>query len=157
MIETIKEFTKDKYHIDVLKVEVPVLFQYVKGFTEDDMPVVYSQTEAADYFKKANDAATRPYIYLSAGVPADLFRKELIFAGKHGANYSGILGGRATWRDGVAIYGKQGEKALLEWLDTQGKENIDELNNILKEYAVPWYSIYGGLDNIEVFDIDVME
>lgn len=155
VIDTIKEFTKDNYHIDVLKVEVPVLFQYVEGFTEKDLPVVYTQEEAAEYFKKSNDAATRPYIQLSAGVPADLFRKELIFAGKHGAKYSGILGGRATWRDGVAIYGQQGEQALIDWLDQQGKENVDELNNILKEYAVPWYEIYGGLDNIEVFDINL--
>ena len=48
-------------------------------------------------------------------------------------------------------------KALLDWLDTQGRENVEELNAILKEYATPWYEFYGGLDNIEVFDISVME
>lgn len=156
VIETIKELTKDKYHIDVLKVEVPVLFKYVEGYNKDTDPVVYTQAEAAGYFKEASDAATRPFIYLSAGVPADIFREELIFAGKSGAKYSGILGGRATWRDGVGVYGKNGKEALIEWLDTQGKENVEELNQILKDYATPWYEAYGGLENIEVFDIDVM-
>ncbi len=57
----------------------------------------------------------------------------------------------------MEIYGKQGAKALLEWLDTQGKENVEELNAILKQYATPWFDFYGGLENIEVFDIEVME
>lgn len=157
VIDTIKEFTKDKYHIDILKVEVPVLFKYVEGYNADDDPVVYTQDEAANYFKKASDTATHPFIYLSAGVPADIFREELIFAGKHGAKFSGILGGRATWRDGVDVYAKKGEIGLLEWLDTVGKENVSELNEILAKYATPWYEVYGGLDNIEVFDIDVMK
>lgn len=157
VIRTIKELTKEKYHIDVLKVEVPVQFDLVEGYTKTGITPVYSQAEAAAYFKEASDAATRPFIYLSAGVPADIFREELIFAGQNGANFSGILGGRATWRDGVDIYGKKGEAALLDWLDTQGKQNVEELNKILKKYAKPWYSWYGGLDNIEVFDVDVME
>ncbi|MGH1829819.1 tagatose 1,6-diphosphate aldolase [Enterococcus sp. AZ048] len=157
VIDTIKEFTKDKYHIDVLKVEVPVLFKYVEGFNKGDDPVVYTQEEAAAYFKEAGEAATRPFIYLSAGVPADVFREELTFAGEHGANYCGILGGRATWRDGVQVYADGGKDALIDWLDTQGRENINELNDILGKYAKPWYEIYGGLDNIEVFDIDVMK
>jgi tagatose 1,6-diphosphate aldolase len=78
-------------------------------------------------------------------------------AGVHGANYCGILGGRATWRDGVQVYADGGKDALIDWLDTQGRENINELNDILSKYAKPWYEIYGGLDNIEVFDIDVMK
>ena len=157
VIDTIKEFTKDKYHIDVLKVEVPVLFKYVEGFNQGADPVVYTQEEAAVYFKEAGEAATRPFIYLSAGVPADVFREELEFAGQHGANYCGILGGRATWRNGVQVYADGGRAALIDWLDTQGRENIEELNEILNKYAKPWYEIYGGLDNIEVFDLDVMD
>lgn len=157
VIDTIKEFTKDKYHIDVLKVEVPVLFNYVEGYNHAGEPVVYTLEEAAAYFKAAGEEATRPFIYLSAGVPADIFRDELKFAGEHGANYCGILGGRATWRDGVQVYADKGKKGLIDWLDTKGRENIEELNAILDQCAKPWYAIYGGLDNIEVFDIDVME
>lgn len=152
VIKTIEEFTKDHYYIDVLKVEVPVLFKNVEGFNENNV-VVYSQKEAADYFKQASDAATRPFIYLSAGVPTKTFHEELIFAGEHGAKYSGILGGRATWFEGVAAYAKGGKDELKRWLDKTGRENVEHLNKILKQYATPWYDIYGGKDNIEVIDI----
>ncbi|MGK0552472.1 tagatose 1,6-diphosphate aldolase [Enterococcus faecalis] len=157
VIATMKEFTKDKYHIDVLKVEVPVLFKYVEGFTKGHDPVVYTKAAAAAFFKEASDVATRPFIYLSAGVPTDIFREELIFAGEHGAHFNGILGGRATWRDGVQVYAEKGADGLNQWLQTQGCQNIEELNTILGTYAKPWYDAYGGLDQIEVFDIAVMD
>lgn len=156
VIDTILEFTKDCYHIDVLKVEVPVLFKYVDGFNKNN-PVIYSQKEAASYFKQASEAATRPFIYLSAGVPTDVFHKELIFAGESGANYSGILGGRATWFEGVAAYAKGGKEGLRKWLDIVGRDNVEHLNKILKQYAKPWYDIYGGKKNIEVFDINLQD
>ena len=156
VIETIQEFTKDHYHIDILKVEVPVLFKYVEGFNHSN-PIVYSQKEAANYFKVASDAATRPFIYLSAGVPTEVFHQELVFAGESGANYSGILGGRATWFEGVAAYAKGGKDGLRKWLDTIGRDNVEHLNKILKQYAKPWYDIYGGFNNIEVIDINLKD
>ncbi len=156
VIDTIREFTKDCYHIDVLKVEVPVLFKYVEGFNNTN-PVVYKQKDAANYFKIASEAATRPFIYLSAGVPTDVFHQELIFAGESGAKYSGILGGRATWFEGIAAYAKGGKDGLRKWLDTIGRDNVEHLNKILKKYARPWYDIYGGKSNIEVFDINLKD
>ena len=80
-----------------------------------------------------------------------------IFAGEHGAHFNGILGGRATWRDGVQVYAEKGADGLNQWLQTQGCQNIEELNTILGTYAKPWYDAYGGLDQIEVFDIAVMD
>ncbi|WP_392563338.1 tagatose 1,6-diphosphate aldolase [Orbus wheelerorum] len=156
VIRTIEEFTKNCYHIDVLKVEVPVLFKYVEGFNDNNC-IVYSQKDAAAYFKTASDAATRPFIYLSAGVPTKTFHDELIFAGQSGAKYCGILGGRATWFDGVAAYAQGGKDGLNKWLDTVGRDNVEHLNKILKQYARPWYDIYGSKDNIEVFDINLAD
>ncbi|MCI2170705.1 tagatose 1,6-diphosphate aldolase [Schleiferilactobacillus perolens] len=156
VLDSMKEFSKDKYHIDVLKAEIPVNWNYVAGYTKDGVDAVYSQDEVKQIFKDMNELVDRPFIYLSAGVPAETFREELTFAGESGNAYSGILGGRATWLDGVEVYAKDGREALIQWLDTQGKENVEELNDILAKYAKPWYAIYGGLDNIEVFDKDVM-
>lgn len=156
VIDSMAEFDKDAYHIDVIKAEVPVNFAMVEGYAHDGSPVAYTQAEAGKLFKAVNDVVSRPFIYLSAGVPTEEFRNELIFAGKNGTRYSGILGGRATWLDGVQVYADGGKDALLKWLDTQGKQNVEELNNILNKYATPWFDIYGGLDNIEVFDVDVM-
>lgn len=69
----------------------------------------------------ANDAVDRPFIYLSAGVSAETFRNELTFAGQSHTKYNGILGGRATWLEGVEVYAQKGRTGLLEWLNKQGR------------------------------------
>ena len=54
-------------------------------------------------------AATRiPFIYLSAGVTDEIFRETLTLAAEAGTPFSGVLCGRATWQDGIPIYGKGG-------------------------------------------------
>ncbi|EJF01631.1 tagatose 1,6-diphosphate aldolase [Liquorilactobacillus mali] len=157
VIDSMREFSKEKYHIDVIKTEVPVNFDYVEGYTADGVAPLYTKEEAAKYFASANKAVDRPFIYLSAGVSAETFRNELTFAGESHTKYNGILGGRATWLQGVQVYAQKGRDGLIEWLNTQGKQNITELNDILNEGATPWYDWYGGLDNIEVFDKDIMK
>ena len=54
-----------------------------------------------------------------------------------------MLCGRATWKDGIAIYGKQGGEAFREWLETEGVKNIQNVNDHLKP-AHPWYEFYGA-------------
>ncbi|GAF41621.1 tagatose 1,6-diphosphate aldolase [Agrilactobacillus composti DSM 18527 = JCM 14202] len=152
VLDSMKEFSKDKYHIDVIKAEIPVNWDFVEGHTKSGVKPVYTQAEVAKTFKDMNSLVDRPFIYLSGGVPAETFREELTFAGESGNNYSGILGGRATWLDGVQVYADGGKDALIQWLNTQGKQNVSELNEILNKYATPWYNVYGGLNNIDVID-----
>lgn len=148
VIEAVREFTKPQYGVDVLKLEVPVDMSRVEGIGEND--AVYSAEEAQAYFRKLDETATVPYIFLSAGVTAELFQKTLVFAHDAGSKFNGVLCGRATWRDGVTAYGQGGEKAAVEWLQTVGKKNIDDLNAVLAENATPWQEAYGGKDHIEV-------
>jgi tagatose 1,6-diphosphate aldolase len=54
------------------------------------------------------------------------------------AHRNGVLCGRATWKDGIAIHAKQGVKAFEEWLLTKGVENIENVNKALKS-AHSWY------------------
>ena len=97
-------------------------------------------------FKSASDAATKPFIYLSAGVTDDVFRETIQLAGESGANFSGVLCGRATWQDGVAIFGSQGKDALEKWLRDRGVANIKALNEVVFKYAKPWTTIYGDVE-----------
>jgi tagatose 1,6-diphosphate aldolase len=150
VLDSIKVFTQARYGIDVLKLEVPVDMSRVEG-VGDNAPV-YSADEAKKYFQEVDKLTTVPYIWLSAGVSTELFQKTLVFAHDAGSKYNGVLCGRATWRDGVAAYGKGGEKGAKEWLTTQGKKNVEELNAILAENATPWYEKFGGKDKIEVVD-----
>ena len=61
---------------------------------------------------------------------------------------AGVLCGRATWKDGIPIYAKQGIKAFEDWLNDRGVKNIKALNEVLKG-AQPWYAKYGGLEKIQ--------
>ncbi|MCF1585318.1 tagatose-bisphosphate aldolase [Tetragenococcus koreensis] len=133
--EMMKEFSAEKYHVDVLKVEVPVNMAFVAGYSDDE--VVYSKEEAANYFVEQTDATHLPFIFLSAGVSAELFRDTLRFAKEAGSTFNGVLCGRATWADGVSVFVQNGEQAAIEWLQTQGKPNVDELNEVLQETATP--------------------
>ncbi len=136
VIEAMKEFSNPRYNVDVLKVEVPVNMKFVEGFSDGE--IVYTKNEAANYFKLQDEATKLPYIYLSAGVSAKLFQDTLKFAHDSGAKFNGVLCGRATWANGVEIFTKEGEKATIEWLNTIGKRNIEELNEVVKKTAISW-------------------
>lgn len=144
--EAVKEFSKPRYSVDVLKLEVPVNMNYVEDFASDE--VVYTQVEAKRYFKEQSDASALPFIFLSAGVSAELFQETLKFAHEAGSEFNGVLCGRATWKDCVEPFGKSGEKEAVHWLQTQGYENITNLNKVLKETAKPWWSRYGSKELI---------
>ena len=79
----------------------------------------------------------KPFIYLSAGVGNAQFVETLQLAGESGADFNGVLCGRATWKDGMPIYGKGGVKALEDWLQKDGVANIEAVNRALV-VATPW-------------------
>jgi tagatose 1,6-diphosphate aldolase len=146
-----KEFSLDRYAVDVLKVEVPVNMKFVSGTSSfSGGESAYTREEAKRLFKEASDAATKPFIYLSAGVTDEVFRETIALAGEAGARFSGVLCGRATWQDGVPIFGSKGTAALEAWLSDRGVQNIEDLNKVIYAHAKPWYDIYGGLEHIEV-------
>ena len=128
VIDSMKEFSKPQYHVDMLKVEVPINAVYVEGSSVYGGEKAYTRKEALAYFKQASDLATKPFIYLSAGVSNAQFVESLNMASEAGTDYSGVLCGRATWKDGIPIFAKQGAKALEDWLADEGVKNINAVN-----------------------------
>ena len=136
VIEAMKVFSDPRYNVDVLKVEVPVNMKFVEGFSDGE--TVYTKEEAANYFKLQEESTSLPYIYLSAGVSAKLFQDTLKFAHDSGAKFNGVLCGRATWANGVEVFAKDGEEATVNWLNTVGRKNIEELNEVVAKTATSW-------------------
>jgi tagatose 1,6-diphosphate aldolase len=137
------EFTKDRYGVDVMKVEVPINMKFVEGaasFAGGD--AAYSRDDAMRLFLESSKVATRPFIFLSAGVSNEEFTESLALAGDSGVRYAGVLCGRATWKDGMSVYAKEGADAFRAWLQSRGVENISNVNAALKS-ASAWYSFYG--------------
>ena len=137
VIGAMEEFSKPQYKIDVLKVEVPINANYVEGSSVYKGQKAYSRAEALDLFRKAASIAKKPFIYLSAGVGNAQFVEELGMAAEAGTDYSGVLCGRATWKDAIPVYGKQGVKALEDWLSVEGVKNIEAVNQAIRT-AKPW-------------------
>lgn len=133
VIGMMKEFSDPRYEVDVLKVEVPVNMNYVEGYSTGD--VVYTKEAAAKFFKEQSEITNLPFIFLSAGVTAELFQETLRFASESGSTFNGVLCGRATWAKGVQIYMEDGKDAAINWMKTQGRKNIESLNAVLKETA----------------------
>ena len=139
--ESMREFTKDRYGVDVLKVEVPVNMKFVEGTKSFAGQKAYSKKEAIDLFHTAANVATKPFIYLSAGVSNAEFSETLELAGETGVKFNGVLCGRATWKEGIPVYAKQGADAFRKWLETEGVKNISNVNDKLKA-ATSWFPIY---------------
>ena len=137
------EFTKDRYGVDVMKVEMPINMKFVEGAKAYGGQKAYTKQEALDHFRRTADVATKPFIYLSAGVSNAEFTESLELAAEAGTRFSGVLCGRATWKDGIPVYGKQGGDAFRRWLESQGVVNIENVNARLQA-ARPWFEFYGA-------------
>lgn len=136
VIDAMKEFSKPRYKVDVLKVEAPVDMNYVEGY--DRGKIIFSRAEAEDYFRQQSQATDLPFIFLSGGVSSQLFQETLKLAAEAGSTFNGVLCGRATWKEGASAFASDGEEAGRHWIQTQGRKNIENLNAVLSETAVPW-------------------
>ncbi len=139
---SMEEFSKPHYHVDVLKVEIPVNTEYVEGTAVYKGQKAYAKAEALEHYRRAAAAASKPFIYLSAGVSNQQFVESLHLAAEAGVDFSGVLCGRATWKDGIPVYAQKGVKALEDWLAKDGVRNINAVNEAIQG-AKPWYAKLG--------------
>jgi len=135
------EFSKPVYAVDVLKVGVPVAMAFVEGVAGTNTEQVYTREEAKAHFRRASDAAKLPFIYLSEGVSNETFNAALQIAAEAGSGFCGVLCGRATWKNGVEIFVKQGMDGLNAWLADEGVRNIENVNKQLNA-AKSWFDAY---------------
>jgi tagatose 1,6-diphosphate aldolase len=139
VVRSMEEFGKDRYSVDLLKVEVPVQMRFVAGTGCYCGEQAHTQAEARRHFASVASCTDAPFVYLSAGVTNAQFIETLELIAESGARFNGVLCGRATWQDGIAIYAQQGANALDEWLHTTGRENIERVNSAIQA-AQPWHS-----------------
>ncbi len=136
------EFSKPRYRVDVLKVGIPVDLAYVEKSPAAGAEILYTRQQAKEHFLKAAENAGVPFLYLSEGVSNATFQFGLELAVEAGATFSGVLCGRATWKDGVAVFVETGMAALEDWLGREGVRNIENINRHLNA-ATPWFAFHG--------------
>jgi sulfofructosephosphate aldolase len=96
------------------------------------------QTEPArmeEGSRALTEAAARPWVVLSAGVPLERFEPAVEAACWGGA--SGFLAGRAIWSDAIAL---DGLEANLQRISAPRLQGLGEL---VDEVARPWWDASG--------------
>jgi len=135
----IAEFSEPRYRVDILKVPMPVNLAFVEGSPTASGEILLSREQAKSHFQRAVERARVPFIYLSEGVSNETFGFGLELAAEAGVAFSGVLCGRATWKDGVPLFVDKGKAALEDWLGKEGVTNIERVNARLGP-ATPWFA-----------------
>ncbi len=122
VLQSIEEFSKNEYAVDVFKLESPV---NVKTINDDDLMS----------FKEMDKLTGRPWVMLSAGAGKEEFKKVLSLSFQAGC--SGFLAGRAIWLEALSKYPDW--KAINSILKNSSAKYLNELADLAKKQALPWY------------------
>jgi tagatose 1,6-diphosphate aldolase len=153
-IEAAREFSEDKYSVDILKLEFPGDLKYSRQFHQGvfdrkERPAIYDLDEIRAFCRELDAAARRPWVILSGGVDIKEFLLNLELAVDAGA--SGFLCGRAIWKNVIALYPDLA--AMQKLLSSEGVYNFSRANAVA-ERARPWFDHgrFGGGGNVRLRD-----
>ena len=124
-----KEFSKEEYQIDIIKIEFPFNEFEVNGFENDSSSLIYSQESCSEIMQECFENATTPVVFLSAGMKFNNFLQSLEIAKSSKINFLGFLCGRSIWQDSIDIFCKSGEDKFLNWMDEEGQKRLQKLKN----------------------------
>ena len=131
VLQSVEEFAKADYGVDVFKLESPVNAKDADG-----------SAEVQALFDEMGRLAGRPWVMLSAGAGKPEFRRVLEHAYQAGA--SGYLAGRAIWLDAFAAYPDW--DAMRAGLEGESRAYMADLNTLTDQNARPWseHPCFGG-------------
>jgi tagatose 1,6-diphosphate aldolase len=123
VIESARQISR---YCDIYKAEFPGTF----GHESDD--------QLRDNLHALDAASERPWVLLSAGVDYADYVRQVEMAMEAGA--SGILGGRAFWKE---YFQQDGEEARTRFAAGTGSKRVADVDTIVRERGTPWFSRYG--------------
>lgn len=124
VLQSVEEFAKPDYGVDVFKLESPVNAKDADGSPK---------TQAI--FDEMGRLAGRPWVMLSAGSGKADFKNILEHAFTAGA--SGFLAGRAIWLDAFAAYPDWDK--MRKSLETEGAGYLREIGALADQKALAWH------------------
>jgi tagatose 1,6-diphosphate aldolase len=99
---------------------------------------IESDSEHLDNFRAIDSASERPWVLLSAGVDYRDYLKQLELALRAGA--SGILGGRAFWKE---YFLQPAGQARTKFAATTALARLSEADALVRSLGTPWFARYG--------------
>lgn len=142
VIDSLHEFTKPEYGVDLFKLESPVAGANLP--TADASP---QHQVARNWFNEMGQICQKagaPWVMLSAGVTPAQFLRVMHYACAAGAN--GFLAGRAIWSEALQCFPDL--EACRKKLIVQGVQNLRLLTDLTREKGQAWTPSYRGLDRI---------
>lgn len=130
VLQSVEEFSKPDYGVDVFKLESPVAAARVPPPDAEGAAAVQA------LFAEMGRLAGRPWVMLSAGAGQAEFRNILAHACRAGA--SGYLAGRAIWAEAFARYPDW--DAIRAGLEGPARAYMRELNALTDADARPWHA-----------------
>jgi len=128
VLKSVEEFSKNKYGVDVFKLESPVNASEISN-------------RDVNAFNEMGKLAGRPWVMLSAGAGKEDFKKVLELAFKAGC--SGFLAGRAIWLDAFLNYPNW--DIIKQQLLGPSNDYLKEIGKIADNNALAWnkHKCYG--------------
>jgi tagatose 1,6-diphosphate aldolase len=97
-----------------------------------------SDSRLRDNLQALNASSERPWVLLSAGVDYADYFKQVQMALEAGA--SGILGGRAFWKE---YFLQDGPSARSQFAATTAIKRVADIDTLVRERGAPWPARYG--------------
>ena len=123
VIDSVKEFAKDEYKVDIFKLESPVDSSELENEITNETEQAFRDLAAA--------TNNKPWVVLSSGMDKKSFYKCLELAYKNGA--SGYLAGRTIWLD--AFKGYPDTQQVENGLNEDSVNYVKKLNELTADNA----------------------
>jgi tagatose 1,6-diphosphate aldolase len=102
-----------------------------------------SDKQLRDNLQALSTSSERPWVLLSAGVDYPDYYKQVQMALEAGA--SGVLGGRAFWKE---YFLQDGAQARSQFAATTALKRVADVNTLVRERGTPWSARYGFTKDI---------
>ncbi|WEX09835.1 tagatose 1,6-diphosphate aldolase [Chelativorans sp. AA-79] len=133
VIESVREFAKPDYGVDLFKLETPVPAASLPAM--DGSPATQSAANAFAEIGGICREAGIPWVLLSGGATPEQFDRVLGYS--YAAGAQGFLAGRTIWLDAVQEHFPDKE-AVLHALDEVGRKRLSDLKALTRKKANPW-------------------
>lgn len=131
VIETVEEFRKERYGIDIFKLETPIAADGI----EDPDAGTPAARETQGWYDRIDGLLDRPWVMLSAGAGMEPFRRILTYAFRAGA--SGYLAGRAIWWPAAQSFPDWDE--FRRRIREEGVPYVAAVQSVLEAHGKPWF------------------
>jgi tagatose 1,6-diphosphate aldolase len=137
VIESVREFAKPRYGVDLLKLESPLAANALPP--RDGSAAARAAQDQFDAIGEICAERRIPWVLLSAGAAPDRFERVLDYA--YAAGAGGFLAGRTIWLDAVRQHFPD-RAAVAASLRQDGVKVLESLNALTKDKARAWTAQY---------------